>query len=412
MKHKFAISLFTCLVSVGSVSAQGFYQFGTDQGEGTPLKWRLGFNTIYDDNVAAGRAAGEEDSSFALNPSVGASLTQVTPQSTIDIYGQLGAIYYFDAPEGLDDFYSQSRLGLNFIHRFSERLRFSSTNFTSYELEPDYAYGYATSRTGGETLYMETDDSIGFRLTERLGTYAGIRVKSSQYDESDNDRLIWQLYNQLRYQMTPQTVLTFDYRYGQTDASGVANDSENHYLLLGSEHRFSSQTVGVIRAGAQFRDVETRDNSTSPFVEFNLNSRLSQSFSLRSFLRYGVEDFDTIQLFDRSDDAVATLFPAEYADRRTLRFGVNAEYMINPMFSIVGGLDYMPTRYRDGAYISDGVAAPDVDEDIINASLGLRYRLSDFITASLSYNFSSSDSDFVVRDYDRNRISLGVSAEF
>ncbi len=410
MKQKYAISLITCLVSAGSLSAQGFYQFGTEQGEGIPLKWKLGFNTIYDDNVAAGRAIGEKDSSFALNPSVGASLVQVTPQSTIDIYGQLGVIYYFDAPEGLDDFYSQSRLGLNFIHRFSERLRFASTNFFSYELEPDYAYGYATSRTGGETLYMETDDSIGFRFTERLGTYAGIRVKSSQYDDSDNDRLIWQLYNQLRYQLTPQTVLTFDYRYGQTDANGAANDSENHYLLLGSEHRFSSQTVGVIRAGAQFREVETRDSSTSPFVEFNLNSRLSQSLNLRSFLRYGVEDFDTIQLFDRLGNG--SFVPAEYADRRTLRLGVNAEYMINPMFSIVGGLDYMPTRYREGAYTTDGVSSPDVDEDIMNASLGLRYRLSDFITASLSYNLTNSDSDFPVRDYDRNRISLGVSAEF
>ncbi|MGA0844946.1 MAG: outer membrane beta-barrel protein, partial [Luteolibacter sp.] len=105
--------------------------------------------------------------------------------------------------------------------------------------------------------------------------------------------------------------------------------------------------------------------------------------------------------------------PAEYADRQTLRCGLNAEYMINPFFSIVGGLDYMPTRYREGQFVAAPAAiARGVDEDIVNASLGLRYRVNDFITASLNYNFTNSDSDFAARNYDRNRISLGVTAQF
>jgi hypothetical protein len=54
----------------------------------------------------------------------------------------------------------------------------------------------------------------------------------------------------------------------------------------------------------------------------------------------------------------------------------------------------------------------DADEDIINAYIGVSYRLSDLLTASASYNFTDSSSDFDNRDYTRNRISIGVSAEF
>jgi hypothetical protein len=144
----------------------------------------------------------------------------------------LGLIYYFDAPDGMDDINSQSRAGVNLTHRFSERLRFSSRNFISYELEPDYSYGYASSRALGEYFYWQTDNSVGYRWTERFATYTGLRLTGTDYSDVDNnDRFTWELYNQFRYQLSPQTVLTADYRYGQTSGDGVSSDSTNQYLL-------------------------------------------------------------------------------------------------------------------------------------------------------------------------------------
>jgi opacity protein-like surface antigen len=408
MRNTSAIALIFSIAAIPSLSAQGFYQFGTDQGEGIPLKWKLNLNTVYDDNVGAGLQVNQKDGSLALNPNVGANVTYVTPQSTLDVYGRLGMIYYLDAPEGLDDTYSQSRFGLNYIHRFSERIRFSSTNFISYELEPDYAYGYASSRTGGETLFWETDNSLGYRWTERIGTYTGFRLRQADYDLNENDRFTGQLYNQFRYQLTPQTIATLDYRYEDVDASGFANDAQNQYLLLGAEHQFSPNITGVIRAGAQFRDLETRGSSTNPHLEFNIIARPTTGLRLRSFLRYAVEDYDTIQILKRG----AALEYTEYADRGTLRFGISGDYVINPSFTLVSGLDYIPTSYRDGEFLSDGASSADVDEDVINVYLGLVYNINEFLKADISYNYSQSDSDFPIRDYDRNRISLGISAEF
>jgi hypothetical protein len=401
------------LAAAGAASGQGLYYVGAEAQESLPLKWVVGLNAIYDDNVNPGGfdAAGNpvSDSSFGLNPYVGCSFVSMTPQTTWDVYARLGLIYYFDAPEGMDDVNSQSRLGVNLTHRFSERLRFVSRNFVSYELEPDYSYGYASSRATGEYFYWQTDNSLGFRWTERVATYTGLVLSGTTYaDVENNDRFTWELYNQFRYQLSPQTVLTLDYRYGQTTGDGVSSDSVNQYLLGGVEHRFSPNTIGIVRAGAQFRDVEDGDSTSSPYLEFALNSQVNEQFRVRSFARYGIESYDTVQSF--ASTPVDTV--VEYDDRRTLRFGLSGDYAISPMFSVFGGVDYIPTSYDSPRIVSGPGPALDQDEDVINAYIGLSVKFNDYLTGTASYNYTNSSSDLVGRDYDRNRVSVGVSAEF
>jgi hypothetical protein len=405
------------LLAIGSASAQGLYYVGSEAQESLPLKWVVGANLTYDDNVSPGYvdAAGNavEDSSGGINPYVGLSFVNMTPQTTWDVYARLGLIYYFDAPNQMDDVNSQSRVGVNLTHRFSERLRFSSRNFLSYELEPDYSYGYASSRAVGEYFYWQTDNSLGYRWTERFATYTGVRLTATDYSDIDNnDRFSWELYNQFRYQLSPQTVLTADYRYSQTYGDGLSSDSTDQFLLAGAEHRFSPNTIGIVRAGAQFRDVDGGDNSTSPYLEFALNSQMTQQFRVRSYARYGIESWDTVQGFDSDGNGLSDVL-VEYDDRETLRFGISGDYALTPMFSIFGGIDYIPTSYDSGRVVS-GAFVGDVsqDEDIFNAYIGLSMKINDTLTASASYNFTDSSSDIVGRDYDRNRFSIGLSAEF
>lgn len=402
MKRIIPLSLLG-LLAIGSASAQNLYYVGAEAQESLPLKWMVGISAIYDDNVSPG--FGPEDSSFGLNPYVGMSLVSITPQTTWDVYARLGLIYYFDAPASMDDVSSQSRAGVNLTHRFSERLRFSSRNFLSYELEPDYSYGYASSRQVGEYFFWQSDNSVGFRWTERLATYTGLRLTGTNYaDVDNNDRFTWELYNQFRYQLSPQTVLTGDYRYGQTTGNGVTSDSTNQYILAGLEHRFSPNTIGILRAGVQLRDVDNGSNSTSPYVEFALNSQVNQQFRVRSFARYGIEDYDTVQSING--------LLVEYDERETLRFGLSGEYAVTPMFSVFSGIDYIPTNYQSGRLIPPPGSAPDQDEDVFNAYIGLSMKFNDYLTGTASYNYTNSSSDIPNRDYDRNRISVGVSAEF
>ncbi|MEX1048481.1 MAG: hypothetical protein WED15_03070 [Akkermansiaceae bacterium] len=403
MKSKFTLGII--LLSSSVVSAQSLYHSGSDEEEAFPLKWAVGTNLLYDDNVSPG--FGPKEGSLAINPTVGLSVVSTSPQTTWDVHGRLGLIYYFDAPPGVDSTNSQSRAGANFNHRFSERFRISSSNFASYELEPDYSYGYASTRLGGESLNWSTDNTLAYRWSERYGTVHGLRLNGQDSDASDNDIFTWTFHNQLRYQLGPQTVLSGNYRYAVTSGGGRTSDSTSHYLLAGAEHSFGPNTIGIVRLGSQFRDVDEGKSSTSPYLELAANSKLTQQLSIRSFTRYGIEASGTVL---QHPDAGFV----EFDERTTLRFGVTAEYTFSPILSFFGGLDYIPTSY-EAARSLDNPPVPnlrDLDEDIVNAYIGVSVRFAENLTGTLSYNFTDSSSNIPNRSYNRNRISIGVNATF
>ena len=137
-------------------------------------------------------------------------------------------------------------------------------------MEPDYSYGFSTDRQIEEYLHYQTDNAVGYRWNKRFATYSGMKVRGVDYadSESANDRMIYSLYNQFRYRSSDQTVWTLDYRYSETDSSGTAGDSTNQYVLLGTEHRFSPNSVIAVKAGMQMRDVDGEVlMKTRPFLK-------------------------------------------------------------------------------------------------------------------------------------------------
>ncbi len=418
MKRAF-LSTLAIASSIGASQAAPIY-YPDEAQESLPLRWTVGVNLTWDDNVnptVPSGFPGHEDDVVSINPYVGLSFVSLTPQTTIDVYARLGAIYYFDKPAaaGSDDLYAQARVGANITHRVNERLRFSTRNFISYELEPDYSHGVATTRQAGEYFYWQTDNSVGYRWSERLATYTGFTLTGLDYESNvpNQDRFTWSLYNQFRYQLTPQTVLTLDYRYADTEGDGLAADSTDQYLLIGAEHRFSPNTIFVGRVGAQFRDVSgSGGDSTSPYAEVIVRSQINEQFSIRSFVRYGLEAYDTVR----------SVGPASYdfSERETLRLGVALEYEISQALTLFGGLDYIPSTFDSGRKVAGPVAAPNrvsgLDEDVFNAYIGLSVKFTEFLYGTLSYNYTHSSSDFdspfYDGDYNRNRVSVGIRAEF
>lgn len=408
-------NLTICLLSLAATSAvgaKGLYYVPNDTEETIPLSWTVGITAIYDDNTTPGGAF-DGDETVAVNPFVGLSFVSVTPQTTWDVYARLGVLYYLDEPQaaGADDVYTQARAGVNVTHSFTERLRLVSRNFISYELEPDYSYGFATTRQISEYLFYQTDNAIGFRWTERFATYTGFKVEGLEYDDDvpNSDRTIVTLYNQFRYQVSPTTVLTSSYRYSQTYGSGLASDSTNQYFLVGVEHRFSPSTILITRAGAQFRDVDgiNGNSGTSPYVQTSLSSQVNQQFSVRAFARYGIEDYDTV--FGLGGGSV------QFDERATLRIGVSANYQVSRTLSLFGSLDVVNTSFDSGRIVQGpglGTGSGSADETLYNVSVGASVRFTDYLYGTVTYSYTDSDSDLAGRNYDRNRVSVGLTAEF
>ena len=427
MKSTF-LTILSAAVAASSVNAaEGLYYVGSEAQESLPLKWTVGADLIWDDNATptgasiinpvTGLPFGEEDT-LSLGAYAGVSFVNISPQSTLDVYAKVGATYFFDKTAAMqDEVVPNARLGVNWTRRFTERLRFSTRNFVAYELEPNYAYGFATTRQIDPYFYWQTDNSIGYRWTERFATYTGFRITGLDYDNAvrNQDRLTVGFYQQFRYQLDPRSVLTFDYRYSQTDADGVAADSSSHYLLAGIEHRFSPNTILIARAGAQIRrsDAAFGSDGTNPFVELALRSQINQQFSVRAFARYSAEVYDTTRVVA----GVGGTGVYDFDDRRTLRLGVSSEYAISPMFSLFGGIDYIPASFDDGRLVGVQAGAPalgvgGIDEDVWNAYIGLSVKFTDYLYGTVSYNYTDSSSDFLGYNYDRNRVSLGLRAEF
>ncbi len=402
------------LSTIGAVQAEGLYYVGSESKESIPLKWVVGADLTYDDNVnpTAGPAAGGGDAT-SINPYVGLSFVSAGAQTTWDVFARLGMVYYLDSPAGMtDDTFGQARVEANLTHRFNERLRFSSRNFVAYELEPNYAYGYASSRQVGEYFYWQTDNALGYRWTERLATYTGIQLTGLNYDSSvpNADRLTTTLYHQFRYQLSPQSVLTAEYRYAETDGDALASDATDHFILVGLEHRFSPTTILIARAGAQMHQVDSvgASDSTSPYLELALNTQINTAFSLKGFLRYGLENYDTVRAVGVPGDLY------EFDSRSTLRVGVSGEYAVSQKLSLYGGVDYIPSQFDDGR-LKAGVGAPTasgLSEDLINVYLGVSMKITDYLKGSVTYNYTDSNSDLLGNTYDRSRITVGVNAEF
>jgi hypothetical protein len=409
MKKILTLASATALLTLAA-HAQGLYDIAPNDEavESSPIAWSAGISYNYDDNVTptAADGVGADDEASSISAYVGASLVSITPQTTWDIFTRLGGNFYIDSLEApnSEDLYTQARLGINLAHRINERLRLSSRNYIAYELEPDYSYGFSTDRQLEEYLHYKTDNAVGYRWNERFATYTGVSVRGVLYgsadNASDNDRTLYNLYNQFRYRASEQTVWTLDYRYSTTDSSGTASDSKNQFITLGAEHRFSPTSVFAVKAGMQLRDVADGEDENAPFAEAAIRTRMNDQLSIRSFARYSIEDYGT------------SFENFTYDNNTTLRVGVSADYTISPDLTLQAGANVIMMDMQDGRSSPPGSDISDAQTDLLNLYLGFSYRVNDVFYLTGSYNWTDSDSDLEDRTYDRNRVSLGLRAEF
>lgn len=393
MKKK-SLYLLLALPSLGY--AQGLFDIAPNdeaQESSSKINWNAGLSFGYDGNINPGSGNKPIGSSF-LSTHIGANSVKVSEKTSIELYGHYQLNYYFKDVQGNSNKNHNVNGGLNLSHQFTDRLRFSSRNHIGYELEPNYNYGFANTRASEEYFYWSSDQSFGYRWTERFATYTGISfsgTKSGDDDDSNSDTYNIAPYIQGRYQLNKKNVLTASYRYSKSNNDN-GRDSLSHILTGGIERRLSETTVFVGRAGVQFRDIDGGENSSSPYLEAALRSRWSERTKIRSFVRYGVSDFDS------------SFGETRYDKNQNLRFGLSAKHQATEKLAFTGDANYIYSSYEDG---SNG--ASDEDVHLFNASLGASYKLVRNFYITTNINQTIGSSNLVSRDYNRSRYNLGVN---
>jgi len=387
------------LLTASSLCAQSLFDLAPkdDETESSPLSWTVGANLGYDDNPTPGS---DNEAAYGV-VYVGAAFLSQSPQTTVEFAGRLGYVHYFDDLDfGLlkvDQSTPTGSLRLNLTHRINERLRLSSRNSLAFEYQPNYSVGSTAIRQTGAYTRWSSDNSVGYRWSERLGTYTGFIYDGVEYDNpaaQRNDVSAITLYNDFRYQLSPQTVATLTYRYADRNTAAGIGDTQNHFIMVGGEHRFSPNSVAIVRAGVQLRSIDgsTKDY-TSPSAEAALTTRVNQQLSVRAYGRLSTED---------SSRQVGA---AVYDNANTMRLGVSGTYRVSQALSLNSGINYMSLAYEDGT-------AEDRDESLINAFVGFDLQIAENLYLNGSYNLEDLGSDVTAREYDRNRMSIGVRATF
>ena len=410
MMKKYSVGL-TALVasaalsSAGTPSAKSLYDLAPEDGgsESLPLTYTAGVNFGYDDNPTPLIGG---DSALYGQGYVRAAFLSTSPQTDLDFGAQIGVIHYFDNLDvpgrSVDDTAFTASLNLNWTRRVSERLRFVSRNNITYELEPDYSIGFQAQRQVGNYLRWSSDSAVGYRWTERLATYSGIRFEGITFDDiPGGDRSLVTLYNDFRYQVSERTVTTFSYRYQDVSADAQVSDATNQFILAGIEHRFTPQSYGVVRGGVQVRDVDGGKDSNSPYLEASVRTQVNESFAVRSYARYGVEDWQRFL----NIPAVGGVL---YDNTDTLRIGVSGDYQLSEQLVFTGGINYVFLDFTERRGLI-GPAA--IEEELLNAYVGVNLQVTDALNLNARYNFEDLSSD-AGRDYDRNRISIGATTTF
>jgi hypothetical protein len=304
-----------------------------------------------------------------------------------------GAIHYLDDTNRTQDTDYSARAVFNISHAASERLKFVNNFYLSYEVEPNFGLGASTALRNGQYFYGYNNFAASYAWSERFSTTTSYTIDGIKYDDSQigqmEDRLSHLISQQFAWAWTKTAKIVGEYRYRTVDYRHANTDYHSHYLLAGVDKAWSERTNGSFRAGAEFYSSQ-RSDKTAPYFEASLSHATSEKTTLQVFTSVG---------FDGSEIG-------NYGSRYSYRLGASATHQVSKKLRINGGVNYAYSTF-------DGIGlAPDVNEHEFSATAGLGYQVWRNVGIDANYSYTILSSDDSVRDYDRNRVSLGLSAQF
>ncbi len=355
-----------------------------------PMTYMLNLGGGYDNLNYKASDAGDIDSLF-MQGGVGVLFSDVDRTTPWNLGLELGALHYFDAPPSIDETNYSTKAVFNFAHELTPRLRFNNNFFLTYEVEPNFGVGASTARRNGQYWYGYNNFSVAYAWSERFSTTSSYTLDGIKYEDSQigqfEDRLSHLFSQQFSYAMSRTLKGVMEYRYRTTryDRATSANYI-SHYLLAGVDKAWSERSSASFRAGAEYYDSE-RTQKTAPYFEAALSHAASEKTSLQVYAAVG---FDGSELGD-------------YESRYSYRAGATATQQVSERLRLNGGLNYI---------YSDFEGTNSITEHQVNATAGLGYRVWENISLDANYTYTLLSSDDAFRDYDRNRIYLGLNATF
>jgi hypothetical protein len=365
-----------------------------------------GLRGFYDDNIFTGNnsdpANPREADSVGFEFTPGVRFTVPLDNTTISAGYTYGLRYYDDRPGRSYDQFHLADVALN--HAFSERYKVSLFDSFAIAQEPEQI-GTQNQPLRAEGSNLRNTAGLDFTavLAPHWSTVIGYRNGYYNYDADQFGAFLDRMEHLpsigLRYQLDPKTVLSGNYQYGISDYKEADfRDSTSHYFFAGVDHSFTARLVGAVRVGAQFIDWTNaesgqRSDGVNPYADANLTYSYSDGSTVQLGVRHGRNATDLQGVLDQQ-------FTMVYGS-------INHQITARLRGSFIGqfqNAEFVGVTENQG---NDGDA-----ENYLSLGVTLNFKINAYLSAEAAYYFDRLSSDVVFREYDRNRVFVGVRATY
>lgn len=417
------------LLALGAVSIYGLDPEMTRQQSGSPFTISGTVRGFYDDNINTSSDGFEQESfGYQLSPAVHLNLPFE------QTFLSLGYIYTYSWYEERDprNYDQTHEFNARFRHAFSPRQSIGVKNAFIYTSEPtvvDSATGIITAPTrtviAGRTKsnvyhnYGVIDYNLGLTRTMSLA----LGYANNWYDyEADGvgsrsallDRLEHNFWGDLRRQFTPKVVGLVGYSLGLVQFTGDevigfepggaplesdVRDSISHRAYVGGTYDITAKMTASARVGVQYTDYDDlNESSFSPYADISVSYTLRPGTAIEVGVLHSrsATDISSVDGEGRpTTDAETTALFAQFTHRITRELSG----------SLLG--QYQHSTFEFGRNDGD-------TEDLWLFGANLTYTFNRHWSAEVGYNFDLLDSNLTTgdRDYDRNRVYIGVTARY
>lgn len=414
--HMKRIAVSAGLVALGVTVSQASSDYGLDPMQ-TSKPWSVEarLRGFYDDNVNL--SPSNEKGSFGLEVTPSLSINLPLEQTLLSAGFIYTYRYYGD--DGYGDSFCDNTYQFNasLIHSFSRRVSMDLHESFVYADEPllvdpaDSFPGRATALRN----YASAQASV--ELTPEFGLVVGYNNALYNY-QSDQlssylDRMEHRVNVDLRWNVQRNTVGVLGYQFGAVDYSEndvityagftpiMSTDRNNysHTVYVGVDHTFNPALVASARVGAQildyYNDPLNSDTTVSPWAQ----AFITYFYSGEGSVKLGVN-----QAHNQTDVYAATANSITL-DQDSTTVYVDVTHRITPKLegSVTGRGQW--STYNGGPYNDD-------TDSLYGVWLNFAYNFNEHLSADAGYTYDILCSDIPNRGYTRNRVYIGISAEY
>jgi hypothetical protein len=408
------------VLALGAAALHAYDPEMTRQRTGRPWTVAATVRGFYDDNTLTS-PDGREVESFGVELSPSAHLHLPLEQTFIALGYVYSLKWYDDRPDRDTD--QAHEFNAKLRHQFSPRHDIGLDNSFVFTSEPTVVdqRGIITTplRTESDILHNRAAIEYNALLTQVLGLSLGYVNNWYDYEQENNDvaigfgsrsalldRMEHLFRADARYTFNPNLVGLVGYQFGITEYTGDElilpgimsdiRDTYSHYIYAGVDYDLTARLRASLRAGGRYTDFhEAGESAVSPYADASLTYVYLPGSSLQVGVRHDRHATD-ISAVDRSGtptlDAQATAVYAQLQHRITSRLSG----------TLLG--QYQISEFNEGDADGD-------KERIYLIGINFDYRFNRHWSAEVGYNFDMVESD-VPRDYERNRVYVGVRATY